>query len=245
MEEKAGSLADDGKYGSEPAQGTIIAGGGPSGECPSDVLHPFGGCNDSLSQYKIIGRALIMVEQESLVYGYGSQRAVQEFRERVASVSVEMLESYLEDLLDSQVALDLLYIARPGFWKSVDLLTVISLLGSCAVGTYVSLTSGAPLVGLSSTLLLALPVVTVWHRSPFGHLARRVSFARIVSKEVARRRGSDKDGSAESANTGFSLRTLLGGEPEAVGSAPARRTNGATIHIGNCSGIFPISSSSD
>lgn len=231
MEEKAGSLSDNGRDGSERDSDAGIAHGAPSDVGESDLQHPFGGCNDSLSQYRIIGRALIVVEQDSLVYGYGSQRAVQEFREGVASVSVEMLESYLEDLLDSQVALDHLYIARPGFWKSVDLLTVLSLLGSCAVGTYVSLTSGAPLVGLSSTLLLALPVVTVWHRSPFGHLARRVSFARIVSKEVARRRGSDKDGSAEGATTGFSLRTLLGGEPEPVGSAPVRSINGVNIHI--------------
>lgn len=231
MEEEAGSLSDSGRDGSESDQGATVVAGGLSGKGGQEVLHPFGGCNDSLSQYKIIGRALIVVEQDSLVYGYGSQRAVQEFREGVASVSVEMLESYLEDLLDSQVALDHLYIARPGFWKSVDLLTILSLLGSCAVGTYVSLTSGAPLTGLSSTLLLALPVVTVWHRSPFGHLARRVSFARIVSKEVARRRGSDKDGSAEGANTGFSLRTLLGGDPEPRGSAPVRSTSNATIHI--------------
>lgn len=231
MEEKAGSLSDSGIDGSELGSGTKVVGSGPVGKLSSDGVHPFGGCNDSLSQYRIIGRALIVVEQDSLVYGYGSQRAVQEFREGVASVSVEMLESYLEDLLDSQVALDHLYIARPGFWKSVDLLTVLSLLGSCAVGTYVSLTSGAPLVGLSSTLLLALPVVTVWHRSPFGHLARRVSFARIVSKEVARRRGSDKDGSTETANTGFSFRTLLGGEPEPVGSAPVRSTTSVTIRI--------------
>lgn len=231
MKEKAGSLSDSGLIGPRSDRGNIAVGQHPWVEGPPDTRSPFGGCNYSLDQYKIIGRALLMVEQESLVYGYGSQRAVQEFRERVASVAVEMLESYLEDLLDSKIALDLLYIVRPGFWKSFDLLTILSLIGSCAVGTYVSLTSGAPLVGLCSTLLLALPVVTVWHRSPFGHLARRVSFARIVSKEVARRRGSDKEGTAESASTGFSLRTLLGGEPEAVGSAPARRVGGGAFHI--------------
>jgi hypothetical protein len=146
---------------------------------------------------------------------------------RVASVCVEILESYLEDLLDPRVGLELLYVARTGLWRSIDLLTGFSLLGSCVVGGYISYISGAPLVGLSSTFLLILPVIAVWHRSPLGNMARRVAFARIVSKEVGRRRGGgDREVSSNVVGgaRAFSLRNFLGAEPENVtSSAPVRR----------------------
>lgn len=172
--------------------------------------HPFGGCNKSLNHYRTIGQTLLKIESGGLYYGYSSQRTVQEFREAVAVVPVELLEAYLEDLLDRRVNQDILFIARPGIWNSLDILTIASLLGSVVVGMYLSLQSHSALVGGFATLSLALPVITVWFRSPVGNLARRLTFARILSREIARRRGSDKDGEKPS----FSIRRLLGGEQE-------------------------------
>jgi hypothetical protein len=193
-------------------------------ELSSDDIHPFGGCDRSLGHYKAIGVSLLKIESGSFVYGYSSQRSAQEFRENVATVPVETLESYLEDLLDRHVNLDVLFISRPGLFNSVDALTIASLAGSCMVGMYISWVSNTPIVGALATLLLSLPVVTVWYRSPFGSLARRVNFARIVSREVARRRGGGIDKDDAGINSGFSLRHLLGGDQEVLGSAPARRT---------------------
>jgi hypothetical protein len=61
------------------------------------------GVNKLLSQYQIIGQELLGVEDTGLVSG---------FREGVSMIAVEVLESYLEDLLDLGISEEVLYLRR-------------------------------------------------------------------------------------------------------------------------------------
>ena len=172
--------------------------------------HPFGGCDKLLNHYKTIGETLLSIEAQYLYYAYGSHAVQQEFRERVSFVSVEILESYLEDVLDRSVSLDFLHIVRPGIWNRFDILTIISVICAGAAGAYLSLYSHSSLIGVLVTCSLVLPVLIVWFRSPFGTLARRVGFARIISHEIARRRGSSHGVSRWSNAGAFSFGEMWG-----------------------------------
>lgn len=161
-------------------------------------LHPFGGCNRLLGQYACIGQELLKYEASARRYGYGSFSAFSHFREGVAFVTLEVLESYLEDLLDLEVDEDRLFITRetPAFqWIAVSL---VGLCGSMALGLYAASTGASLFASFTLTVALAFPFAVLWHFAPRGGVTRRMAFAQIVSHEVARRRGSDK-GPRESA----------------------------------------------
>ena len=62
--------------------------------------HPYSRSVKLVSDYRTIGTELLRYESGTRSYGYQSFSAFTGFREGVAFVSVEVLESYLEDLLD-------------------------------------------------------------------------------------------------------------------------------------------------
>jgi hypothetical protein len=153
-----------------------------------EKIHPFGGCRNLEAQYAAVGRALLAVEQQIF-----SRRNQLLFRESVAFVPVEVLDSYLEDLLDTSVVDEKLFIERERGWLTNHLVLLLGL-GIALVLGYFAYTQGAS-ESLSATLslLLFLPLLGAWYLSPRAGLLRRMAFARVVSREVAYRRGQDGD----------------------------------------------------
>lgn len=154
--------------------------------------HPFGGCNKLMSQYNCIGTELLKYETSVRRYGYGSFSSFTHFREGVSFVPVEVLESYLEDLLDLDVGEDKLFIARRTQGIRWMLISALGLCAAIGVGL-ASASKGASLVSsFGLTICLALPFGILWQLAPRDGVARRMGFAQVVSHEVARRRGTDK-----------------------------------------------------
>jgi len=172
--------------------------------------HQFGGCDRLLGHYRLIGRQLLECERSqgglrSLINfsalqldwngeeteGGFSIEALANFRQGVVIVPVEVLESYLDDLLDLDVDEANLFIARrrPIFGSAL-----ISLLGMCAamsIGLYAVSLGVAFFFSLTITVFLALPFAVLWHFVPREQIVRRVRFAKLLSHEIARRRGRD------------------------------------------------------
>lgn len=154
--------------------------------------HPFGGCNRLLEQYQQIGRGLLAYEARVGGALIPVQRYVRDFSHSVAFVSVEVLESYLDDLLDISVCDESLFIRKSRLSKRAFALLLISV---AAVATIVWIGRGAEqpfsvptlvtvafMAGLSSALYFL----------PRAKVLRRFSFATLVSREIARRRGHDR-----------------------------------------------------
>lgn len=155
------------------------------------VVSPFGGCNLLLSQYKSIGTELSRFEEIGGQYGYRSEVAYRGFRQGVAFIPNEVLESYLEDLLDLNVSEEKLNV---GFFRPRLIPIIISL---CGLIFAVLLGLNAASMGISTgpsfalTVLVGVPFAFLWHRCPKSRLARRMGFAKLLSREISRRRGID------------------------------------------------------
>jgi hypothetical protein len=191
----------------------------------------FGGCNRLLTQYRTIGRELLRTEGNRLQYRCDTARIAQEFREGVCFVGLEVLESYLEDLLDREVSEESLFIARKGWTGALIWIALAGILCAVAAGLCYG-SSGASLVESSSvTLALSLPFVVLWQVSPYSGLVRRLSFARTVSHEISRRRGVDKDRQWSSARYVFA--ELFRAPPESAKGAAcsASRCASSPYHV--------------
>ncbi|MCB0335548.1 MAG: hypothetical protein KDD62_04560 [Bdellovibrionales bacterium] len=148
-------------------------------------------CSSLSRDYATIGRELLEYEASSL----GPQLAFRNFREGVVFVSIAVLETYLEDLLDSDVLEERLYIGdvKPSSFRQN---MTLGLLASFAVCVGLSLffnllpvLAGAALLGIGSLVTYYICFI-----SPKGKLVRRMGFAKVVSKEISRRRGIDDQG---------------------------------------------------
>ena len=200
-----------------------VAGGAPSSvnnknnKDSSRDLHPFGGCNRLLGHYQTIGAALLDLEDSQRRYG-GGAAALTAFREGVSFVPVEVLESYLDDLLTLAVREETLFIQRE--FDSAQLLSaglpIAGLLVAIAGGLYASSQGASAMLSFALTVSLALPFAVLWHYVPRG-ATRRVRFAQVLSQEIARRRGHD--GPRDQLRThSFGLSELFGAK--ASPSAP-------------------------
>jgi hypothetical protein len=155
-------------------------------------VHPFGGCNRLLEQYQQIGRALVAYEQVLCGALIPAQRLVREFSAAVAFVPVEVLESYLDDLLDLGVTDDSLFIKKSRPAKRALLLMATALVGLCgAVCVWEGDLTAAVLPALLVTTFLA-GIGSAMYFLPRTKVIRRFSLATVVSREVASRRGLDK-----------------------------------------------------
>ncbi len=171
---------------------------------PSTILHPFGGCNRLLEHYQQIGKSLLDYEMRisgSLMPG---RRYNREFGQAVTFVPVEVLESYLDDLLDVEVQDESLFIKKPRPAKRALLLAAV---GVCTLVASVSAgRDGGSFMSL--TVLLAITVFAgmggALYFLPRLKILRRFSFATVLSGEIARRRGHDKTNVG-----GFATRLLM------------------------------------
>lgn len=153
-------------------------------------------------RYRLVGRALLSVEGafDSLACFFAgsggnsnfSDKAVVKFRESVALISVELLDHYLEDLLDLDVSEEELYIKRGGIRIAPSLILAITGLSlALAAGLYAVSTGASFVLSFALTATLSLPFAIIWHLMPQERITRRVHFARLVSQEISRRRGGD------------------------------------------------------
>ncbi len=152
-----------------------------------------------------MGDRLVHLERGFLVYDVRSEKTQDEFRQGVVFVPVEVLESYLEDLLDIKVPESSLFIEpRVDHWRRV-IITAITAVMVCA-----TLLMGffAWRAGATHLASWAAPVVVIlflsfmlWSLYPRYGASRRMAFAQIVSHEIARRRGK---GPRKKVNTTFS-----------------------------------------
>ena len=170
--------------------------------CSHIESHPFGGCNKLLNHYACIGSELIKYELTAGRYGYGTLSALKHFREGVVFVPLEVLESYLEDLLDIDVTESRLFITSNGSSRSWLVLCILGLMVAIALGLYAASSGASIWRSFGLTLITALPFWVVWHLAPKDGVARRLGFAQVVSYEVGRRRGVDK-GPGESIRERF------------------------------------------
>ncbi len=165
-------------------------------------------------QYGIIGQELLDLESQGGISGklLGGDRfamAALSFREAVVFVSVEVLEAYLEDLLNVKVSERRLCIKRTPALRGAYLAATIVLVAGCGVvvcGWWNAALTLKPFLTASSA---ALATLLLWLYFPRATLARRIAFARLVSYEICRRRGRKPEVPAD--RSGF-LESLLGEE---------------------------------
>ena len=182
--------------------------------------HQFGGCNTLLGQYQTVGAALLEFEATSR-YRYSLFPAFTEFRENVAFVPVEVLESYLEDLLDLQLTDQKLWVHRETSRLRSLLIAAVGLLIAVSSGLYAAQIGAALPFAFALTALGSLPFAILMHFAWHDGSRRRVGFAQLVSKEIARRRGLDKHGLGRISNR-LSLENWLGAQGSSTTQGVAR-----------------------
>jgi hypothetical protein len=170
--------------------------------------HPYARSLRLMNDYRTIGGELLRYESSTRGYGHQAFAAFTRFREGVAFVAVEVLESYLEDLLDIDVSDDALFIKLQGFRVRSIHWALVGLLGAVTVGLYAASTGASLPLSLGVTVALAFPFAIVWHFAPRDGLTRRVGFAQILSHEIARRRGGD-DGRPKTLSPAALLEKLV------------------------------------
>lgn len=175
-----------------------------------EQTHLFGGCNKLLNQYKSIGSELLKFEGHVASYAYTSRVAQQEFREGIAFVPLEVLESYLEDLLDLEVPEEKLFIRRESFNIPPVYVAFAGLLLAMGLGIYAASAGASFFFSFALTASLSFPFAYMW-QSTRSSVGRRMRFAQVLSQEVSRRRGRDKD---ELTPVSLSFSEILSQNPE-------------------------------
>lgn len=166
-----------------------------------------------LGHYQTIGKELLQIE---------SKGSIGSLREGVAFVPVEVLESYLEDLLDLGVREETLFIQREQHWlRSWQVQASGIGLALCA-GLYAASTGASVPAALGIVVALGLPFSLLLFLGPKMGLMRRMSFAQTLSGEISRRRGRDKDG--DMPTTRLTLRDVLTGPPQKAPIQGAAKT---------------------
>lgn len=165
---------------------------------------PFGGCNRLLEQYQQTGRALLEYERRTCGALIPGQRYSREFGQSVAFVPVEVLESYLDDLLDVGVSDESLFIKKLQPAKRAIALSAVGLATFAVLALEV--VNGATVASLTALILTTFlaGLGAALYFVPRMRVLRRFSFATVISGEIARRRGHDRTNVG-----GFATRLLM------------------------------------
>jgi len=152
---------------------------------PQIALQQTARCNNFLNQYSIVGLELLRYEEKQAM---DLSRAA--FRQGVCCVPVEVLESYLEDLLDLEVTEESLFIVQQKAGQVSNLLMIGGLLLAGIISFLVAQSAGSLLSAFVLMFALCAPLgFLIFQYGPKERVVRRLKFARVVSLEVARRRG--------------------------------------------------------
>lgn len=156
-------------------------------------------------QYSIIGSELLSYESSAstlvsvLEFAIQSRWSEQEasrqerFQHGVSFIQLAVLESYAEDLVDLECKDDELYIRSKYASIGKMLFVWLGMVFALTSGSLAAFSGGTFLFSLLITTLVALPFGMYWHVSPCSGVARRMNFAKILFREISRRRGGDGD----------------------------------------------------
>lgn len=151
-----------------------------------DFTHPFAGCNRLMSQYETIGAALLHYEDSCSSRFIPNRESSREFSVAVSFVPVEVLETYLDDLLDISVCDDRLFIRRStSILRRIVSVSIAAGLGMGLVGSW----SSASLMPAMLLTMCGIGFMCAAFALPRIKVVRRFSFATLVSREIATRRG--------------------------------------------------------
>lgn len=150
---------------------------------------PFGGCHNLLNHYRTIGTELLRTENQKIRTRQGEGSMLREFREATVFVPVEVLESFLDDLLDLDIPDRKLFIQVKGSRVMLNTIGILGTIASLVIAGYLAFDGLSSLTVLFTSAVIAIPCLLVWQFSPRGYLARRLKFARILSQEISRRHG--------------------------------------------------------
>ncbi len=147
-------------------------------------------CND----YRTIAGALLKLEKFSGLQVYFSKENSSPLQYEVAFVHTEVLESYLDDLLDFTISDQSLFILKKQTLRIFNLLALLGLLIATVVGFKMAEHGFSFYAALIAVLMIALPSGAFLHLAPKFLPNRRLFFAKILSQEISRRKGIDEDG---------------------------------------------------
>lgn len=148
--------------------------------------HPFAGCNRLMSQYRTIGTALLCYEESYSSRFMPNGGGRRDFSISVSFVPVEVLEAYLDDLLDVSVTDESLFIRRTtSVVRRIVGAAVAAVLAIGLVGTW----THSPVVPAMVLTLCGIGFLCTAFALPRMKVVRRFSFATLVSREIAGRRG--------------------------------------------------------
>jgi hypothetical protein len=196
---------------------------------------PYGGCRRLRNQYSNIGQALLGCEQLPRVKGVDrNDDLTRLFHQEVAFIPTEVLESYLDDLLNLGRTERELYITPEKSClarrKTCGLVAAV-VVAAVFLGTW-----------MDGYLALAVPVAValgaifslLWIVVPYSSMSRRIKFAQIVSQEVTRRRGGAGASQRRRLSTRQVLEQLLSAsEPEQLqGAARGSLVPGSAVPKG-------------
>jgi hypothetical protein len=145
--------------------------------------------------YGAIGTALSLYDYNCFVNKWSEETSFAAFREDVVFIRVEVLESYLEDLLNLKMGDEYLHISRDVSRWSARLFEISIIIFAVAMGCVSALFGASQTMAYSLTFLSIIPLMGIYYLSPRS-TRRRMRFARVLSREISRRRGHHKDGSA-------------------------------------------------
>jgi len=155
----------------------------------------FGGCQNLLQHYRTIGSALATLEDKLGVKILITDVGQQHFSIEVSFILVEVLESYLEDLLEPDVSDESLFIKKSGpairgiFFLALSFISLGATALSNLETKYSTLSSPWELSMLVVILFLG-GIGSALYFLPRTKVVRRFVFATLLSREIAQRRGS-------------------------------------------------------
>ncbi len=143
--------------------------------------------------YTLIGKSLLELESQIPFYNFLVSKTPSCLQSNIAFVPTEVLESYLEDLLDFSINDEKLCINKSNLQTPYYLLSLLGLLLAVIFGLQLAYSGATFYMASSGVLLIALPSALVWHLSPKIAPNRRLFFAKILSQEIDRRTGNHPD----------------------------------------------------
>ena len=207
----------------------------------SDKVRPlFGGCNKLYAQYRNVGWELCAYEERMGTFkaivdsnflrhlnrlrkgACDSCPAFEAFKVGVAFIPDEVLDSYLEDLLSLKVSESKLFIEqKTNLPLILNCVSYLGLLCALALGLFAVSAGVSVLYAFALSVLVASPFGILWHVGPKYGVMRRMDFAQIISKELARRRGSDDLGTTPALESKV-LQRFLGSKISDIPQGAAR-----------------------
>jgi uncharacterized membrane protein len=147
--------------------------------------------------YSAIGVALTNYDYNCFCEKIDEELAFSAFREDLVFMQVEVLESYLEDLLNLKMSDEYLCISKDySRWPTRVFEVAIALFAVC-MGAVSALLGATQTMAYALTFISIIPLFFIYYLSPRS-TRRRMRFARLISREISRRRGHDKDGEGRS-----------------------------------------------